>query len=179
MDKVFYYFEWTEILNKLLPKIPIHQDFDLYQIAQEAKISYEELFTDSFANVEQTYIQISNGLIANGFAELVSGHKIKLTEEGIRLQKAGNWMKYQKRLKLEQQASYWDTFMKAKWLHLAIIGFIFSNIIGVVIAEYLKEALVKKKREKPSQHIIIIQDSCFPHKIDTFYLNQKSHTILK
>src|SRR4051794_36959791 len=116
MDKVFYFKELTEILNLLIPIIPENNDFVLYEIAKNNGIRHADLFTDGLINVEQTFITISNGLIANNLARLVNDSKIQLTDQGKELKKRKTWENYVDFLELKDKAEIAELKAKAYWI---------------------------------------------------------------
>lgn len=174
MDKYFYSPEWTTILDSLLDKLPVDDEFNLFDITKELEIKYKNTYTSWFSTSEKTYIDITNGLIANNLARLSSRSTVILTEEGKHLKELGSWLKYQNRLNLEKQATYWKTFRDAKWLQIAIIGYFLITIASLIINRGFEELFPKK----PEVHqlkldLVIPKDSAHLSVDTTFSLTPK------
>ena len=137
MDKVFYFKELTEILNLLIPIIPENNDFVLYEIAKQNSIRHADLFTDGLINVEQTFINISNGLIVNNLARLVNDSKIQLTDQGKVLKKRKTWENYVDFIELQDKAEIAGLKAKAYWIKTeaikTIVIVIITSILTIII----------------------------------------------
>lgn len=147
MKEYFYFPEWTTILDTLLKDIPEKESFDLFELSKE---NIPEIKSDMgfIFESEQTYRELSTALINLGFADRINDKLIKLTEEGQILKKSGSWSKYQKRLRLQDLASYQRLYKDAHWLPLTITGFIVTTIVSVGLSRMFD------KSEKPTNSTI-------------------------
>lgn len=160
MDKYFYSPEWTTILNSLLDKLPVDDEFNLFDISKELKTEYKNTFTSWFSTSEKTYIDITNGLIANNLARLSSRSAIILTEEGKQLKELGSWIEYQNLLNLKRRATYWRTFRDAKWLQIAFIGYFLVTLSTLLIERGFERVFPKKPEiHQLKMDLVIPKDS--------------------
>lgn len=144
---IFYFPEWTDILNGLLKDIPEKEPFDLFELSKENKpIIKSEM--DFIFESEETYRNLSKVLIATNLADRINEKQIKLTEEGQLLKKSGSWSKYQKRLRLQDIAVYKRLYRDANWLPLTILGFIVTTIVSVGLS------ILIDQKETPTNNTI-------------------------
>lgn len=136
-EKIFYSPELTQILNRLIPDIPNIGSFDLFEISKNCNYSFDNFFTDGFANVEQTYLLISNELISNELAILCSGHKIELTEKGKLMKSHQTWENFVKFNELEKKAKKNELWTKAYWVKYEIIKKLITAIVTAIITVIL------------------------------------------
>jgi hypothetical protein len=115
MEKIFYNPELTQILNKLIPYIPVNGSFNLYEISKTIEVSFDDFIIDGLAKVEENYIQIANELIANDLALLRKGNELELKEKGKELIKLKTWENYIDYIKLEEKAKKNEMWTKAYW----------------------------------------------------------------
>lgn len=132
-ELVFYSPELTQILNRLIPDIPNSGSFDLLETSKKGNYSFDNFFTDGFANVEQTYLLISNELISNDLATLCSGHKIELTEKGKLMKSHQTWENFVKFNELEKKARINDLWTKTYWVKYEFIKQLITAIITAII----------------------------------------------
>lgn len=133
MNKIFYSPELTQILNQLIPNIPLTGSFELYEISKNNNISFDNFFTEGFANVEQTFLLISNALISNDLAVVRTGHKIELTEKGRLMKSHKTWELYIKFMELEEKSKRNDLWIKAYWVKYESIKTLITIIITAII----------------------------------------------
>lgn len=129
--KIFCNPELTQILNKLIPFIPVNGSFDLYEISKINEISFIDFFTDGLAKVEENYMQITNELIATDIAHLTKGNKLELKEKGKELIKHKTWEKYIDYINLEEKAKKNEMWTKAYWGRYEFIKTIITVLITV------------------------------------------------
>lgn len=137
MDKIFYSPELTQILNQLIPNIPFTGSFELFEISKSINSSFDDFFTNGFANTEQTFLLISNELISNDLAKLTSGHKIELTEKGKLMKSQQTWEDYIKFLKLEEKAKRNDLWAKAYWVKYETIKTLITIILTAIVTAFI------------------------------------------
>jgi len=158
MKEYFYFPEWTTILDTLLKDIPEKESFDLFELSKENKPKIKSEL-DFLFEAEETYRQLSKALIAANFADRVDSKLIKLTEEGQLLKKSGSWSKYQKRLRLQDLASYQRLYRDANWLPLTIIGFIITTIVSVLISIAFDKKEIPKNNTIELKINLVLPDS--------------------
>lgn len=173
MKEYFYFPEWTTILDTLLKDIPEKEPFDLFELSKNnpPKIKSE---MDFIFESEQTYKELSTSLINLGFADRVNDKLIKLTEEGQLLKKSGSWSKYQKRLRLQDLASYQRLYRDANWLPLTIVGFVITTIVSVLMSIGLSKEVVPQNNTIQLKINLVLPDSTSVfQKGSTVYIHQK------
>ena len=159
---VFYNYEFTEILDFLLKYIPENKPFNLFELSQKHKPIIRSEFDFLFESKEM-YSYISNLLITDNFVKKIDENLIKLTNKGLTLKNDGSWSKYQKRLKLQNSASYQKLYRDANWLSLTILGFIITTIVSVTLSLILEKPIKSKNTIELKIHL----DSLQNHNVDT------------
>jgi len=166
MKEYFYFPEWTIILDTLLKTIPEKEPFDLFELSKEnkPKIKYEMGF---IFESEQTYKELSTVLVNIKLADRVNDKQIKLTDEGQLLKKSGSWSDYQKRLRLQDLASYQRLYRDANWLPLTILGFIITTVVSVLISVWLEKKEIPTNKTIQLKIDLVLPDSSVLLKKDS------------
>lgn len=156
MDYIFYFPEWTVIIDTLIKEIPEKDPFNLYELSKGKKIVHGNEFSDWLFDTKETYDNLTKALLLNHIFTPVGDNLVKLTEEGMLLKFEGSWRKYQDRLYLQKRASYWKTWRDANWLPITIIGFIITTFVSVTIS------ILVDQKEKPTNNTIRLKIDLVP-----------------
>jgi len=134
--EIFYSVEWDTIMNSLIEFIPLNEEFNLYELSKKANLKYKDLITDGIANNKQTYVNITNHLIYNGFAQLYSYENIILTDKGRQLIELGSYNEFSKFINLKKESErkgYWIT-KNTLWIDFIklLIGFMLGILSTLI-----------------------------------------------
>lgn len=138
---VFHSREYDTILDSMIKYFPLNEPFNLYDISQKANLSYEDFLTDGISKTKQTYIQITNLLIYNGFVELKDFENTILTDKGRQLVDYGNYKAYGDIIKRQLEAKKKDLWVKKNWYWIEFIKIILAALVGIFLTlfvEYFK-----------------------------------------